>query len=236
MAKDARLLDSLGDWQALNWGAAWRRVFRVREYYLSQKQLARLEANLPDYQWAVELVGAVPALALAAVNYRETGGRRTVKRRGGWCQMDWAGATVQALQARAAKICRRYGVPAGKLATNFRTGCLVCAHILKLKSKTRPIFINGVVMIPHLAWALWAYNGRSSYHTPDGKRDRARRHWKFSPYVSNDPKRGVVLQLKGTVPGPAGKRIKIDRVDRRPGALVIYQELDERLGYSWTRV
>jgi len=37
-------------------------------------------------------------------------------------------------------------------------------------------------------------------------------------------------------PGTAGKRIKIDRVDRRPGALVIYQELDERLGYGWLRV
>ena len=208
----------------------------MREYYLTRNQLARFEANLPQYEWAVELVGGVPAIALAAVNYRETGGRRTTKRRGGWCQMDWAGATVRALQKRAAMICWKYGVPAGKLATDFRTGCLVCAHILKLKSKNRPIFVNGVVMIPHLAWALWGYNGRSSYHTPDGKRDRQRRHWKFSPYVSNDPKRGVKLRLMGTMPDMSRKRIKVDRLDRRPGALVIYQELDERLGYGWVRV
>lgn len=206
------------------------RWFVEKDYYLNEKQLARFKANLPDYQWAVAIVGGVPALALGAVNYRETGGKRKAKRRGGWLQMDWVGATVKDLQARAVKICKRYGVRPGNLATDFRTGCIVCAHILKTKSRNHPVFINSIVQIAQLAWTLWAYNGRSSYHTPDGKKNRKTRHWAFSSYVSNDPKIGIVLRIRGTVPGKNGKRIRIDRPDPRPGARIIYEELTDRLG------
>lgn len=201
-----------------------------KDYYLSEKQLARFKRNLPDYQWAVDIVGGMPPLALGAINYRETGGKRTTKRRGGWPQMDWAGATVRTLQKRTANICKRYGVPVGNLTTDFRTGCIVCAHILKMKSKNHPIYMQGILQAANLAWTEWAYNGRSAYHTPSGKKNINRRHWAFSSYVSNDPKIGIVLQLRGTLPGKNGKRIKVNRPDKRPGARIIYEELTERLG------
>ncbi len=224
--------DGGGIWKVVvNFLRLLTRFIVEKDYYLSDTQLLRFRSNLADYQWAADMVGGIPPLALAAINYRETGGRRTTKRRGGWPQMDWSGATVKTLQERAAKICKRYRVPVGKLATDFRTGCIVCAHILKMKSKNHPIYIEGILQAANLAWTEWAYNGRSAYHTPSGKKNINRRHWAFSSYVSNNPKIGIVLQLRGTLPGKKGKRIKVNRPDKRPGARIIFDELNERLGY-----
>jgi hypothetical protein len=219
---------------------------KVAPTYLTAKQIARFRKNWPDYLWAGRKVGGVPAIAMAGVNWRETGGKREArvyggagykekgnKREshieGGWCQLDMGGnrKTHRArVQKEAERICKLYGVVAGDLDTDFQTGAIVCAHILKTKSRKRPMILNRHVVWANVAWRQWAYNGRSKYHTKTGKPSKELRSWRWSCYVSNDPKRGVRLRIRGTMPNPKGKgRIRINREDKRPGALVISREL-----------
>ena len=119
---------------------------------------------------------------------------------------------------------QRYGMP-----VPFALWAMLAAE--ELAGKTRaPVIVGGVVEEDALADALWGYNGRSRHHTPglpDPKDMTVNRSWRYSPYVSNDPKRGVTLKIVGTIPDdtqPGGRR-RIERVDPRPGALIVYREL-----------
>jgi hypothetical protein len=220
------------------------------EYYLTDKLMDRFHRNWPDFKWAARKVKGIPPIAFGGVNFRETGGRRKATVEGGWGQLDLGGsgkAHHAKLQKEANRICRKYGVTPGDLDTDFRTGAIVVAETLRKKSKNKPMIVGGKINWDNVAWALWGYNGRSQWHTPDGKKSKTRRSYKYSPYVSNDPKRGVTFRIKGTMPLPEGmtvkkaiakygaarvnvkrKRLKIDRPDKRTGALIIAQELHDR--------
>ena len=239
------------------------------EYYLDAEMMERFRQNWVDYKWAARVVGGIPAVAFGGVNFRETGGKREAKvyggpgyqekgnkrvshLEGGWCQLDLGGSGAahhKKLQQWANRACKKYGVTPGNLDIDFRTGCIVAAEILKTKAGKRSMMVDGKIQWENVAWALWGYNGRSSYHTPDGKKNETRRSYKYSPYVSNDTKRGFTLRIRGTMPLPEGmttkkaiakyganridqkrRRLKIDRPDKRPGALIIAQELYDRRG------
>ncbi len=91
------------------------------------------------------------------------------------------------------------------------TSALVAADFLQQKANDR---IGGYATSWEvLADAAWGYNGR------------AYEHWSRSPYVSNDPEKGVNLRIVGTVISASGANVPVDQVDTRPGVMPIYREL-----------
>jgi hypothetical protein len=222
-------------------------VSPVTNSYLSGTQVARVRGHLPVYQRACSLVQIEPPLVMAGLHYREAEFATTSQVPGGCFQLDpegkGAGADLRAqIDDYVAKVCKLYGVPSGgpgAIETDFFVACLTAAHELKTKVRVKPIPV--VLEGDILADTLWGYNGKSRHHVPvgtesDPKNDQngkaiiINRSWKYSPYVSNDPKHGVSLRMTGTMPDPkdSTKRISIDRVDGRPGALAIIRELTLR--------
>lgn len=202
-------------------------------WYLSQQQITRIRYLRPAYTLGCTVVGGgIPWQALAAIHYRESEFQMISSRPGGAYQLDpgGSGADLKArITAHVKEICQRYGQQYGSIEENFTIASVVAADTLKGKARG-VIATAGAVDEDMLGDALWGYNGRSASHTADGTKDAEKASWTYSPYVANDPQRGISLRLRGTVPDdsvPGGRR-KIDIVDQRPGALTIYRELVSR--------
>lgn len=204
--------------------------------YLSKKQLETVRGFLPQYTKAMSLVGLGDPLALAALHYRESEFQTRGAPNSGegpfGCDQGGAGEeAIRRMREYVAKVATKYGyqitIDPIDLDKDFTLALLVAANIFKSK-------IRGTISITQLpedvlADAFWGYNGRSSHHNAleqvgSGSPDRT---WKFSPYVVNDPQAGVTLKMIATQPDttvPGGRRT-INRVDGRPGALIVYREL-----------
>jgi hypothetical protein len=180
--------------------------------YLNSTQLAAAHRWRPLYEEAERHIG-VPWLLMAALHYRETNFGAQTGRAGGVLQFD--------PPLTPAKV-RQFG--ARFKLTNLtdperdpRTAILCAAAFLQVN--------KGAGLTPdateaECADAAWSYNGR------------AYGSWQASPYVSNDPQRGVTLHIRGTVPSLRNPAIRerIDRPDPRPGVLAVMHELRARLG------
>jgi len=199
------------------------------DFYLHSRQLQAVRELRGAYETAVRIVGGLPWQAIAAVHYREAEFAQRSTIPGGPFQLD-PGGTGQELQERIEAYVQavrdKYGLlEGGTIDSDFWLAAVVAAH--ELRSKVRAEIAAGSVVDGEvLADALWGYNGRSRYHTASGLPE-GESSWRYSPYVSNDPKRGVVLRIRGTVPDATvqGGRRMIDRPDPRPGAMIVYREL-----------
>lgn len=174
-------------------------------------------------------VSGIPWQAMAALHFLEadfTVG--PTKTPGGPFQLDPGGVgdvLLERIKAAVAVICAKYTRPIGDIETDFPTAALVAAHHLLGKVRPQPYPDDDFETI--LADAMWGYNGRSKWHTPTGEAGVGVASWRFSPYVVNDPKAGIVLRVRGTIPDdtvPGGRR-KIDRPSLRPGGMIVYREL-----------
>jgi hypothetical protein len=207
--------------------------------YLSSADLDLVRGYLPDYAWAARVVGNVfPPLALGPIHYRESTFRRRGEQAGeGPFGLDLGGATaaetLSLIERHVRLIGLRYGVSVGvDLDKDFRAACLVAAHTLATKIKDPVRRSNGTLDLDALAMAWWGYNGRLRRHsqleqTGSGSPEP---HWRWSSYVSNDPKAGVTMRIIGTLPPPVGSppgtpRRKIDRPDPRPGCLAVWRDM-----------
>lgn len=96
---------------------------------------------------------------------------------------------------------------------NFFAGGVLAACHLQAKVDGR-LTIDSVDDL--IKYAFWAYNGKAY-----GAADK-------SPYVMNgfDAKHKD-MRIIGTVPDGRGGRIKINNIDERPGAFVVYTQLKE---------
>lgn len=199
--------------------------------YLTAKHISMIAGFMPIYRWAAGLVGEMTPLMIVPLHIREADLKRTAKIPGGPFQFDPGGTKGlrQRIKEHVEKVCVRYGQSYEPVNESFEIAALVAADWLKYKSRGKSLAIRNQGQSERLADAFWGYNGRSGWHTADGKYDHGRKSWRFSPYVVNDPKRGVLLRLKGTLPDGKGSRVTIDRIERRPGALVLYQEMKRRL-------
>jgi hypothetical protein len=199
---------------------------KPRQTYLTDAQIAKIRELRPDYEFAVNKVKGFPWQVMAALHYREAEFAKTSKIPGGAFQLDPGGTGTDlraAIDNYANKVCDNYGVPHGNIETDFNISCLVAAF--EFKTKIRFPGEDGI------ADAFWGYNGRAKFHTPSGDpADPAGNSWHYSSYVSNDPKNGIVLNIRGTMPTPDGKgRVQINKPDPRPGALIIFREVCERI-------
>lgn len=171
--------------------------------YLTPSDINTIRSHWADYTYAQNVVG-VPAAALAAIHYRESGlgigwyskaRRKHVRNLGGPFMLDPGGGDEFKARIREyeRKVARLYGYRDGsRVSHDFRFACLVAAHELKTKNRGRG-----------LADALWGYNGRMvPLHE--------------SSYVWNDPARGKKMTFVAT-----GLRFE----DGRPGVMVVYKEL-----------
>lgn len=198
--------------------------------YLSHSDLRIINFLADDYRWAAKLVG-IPWRMLPMTHKTERG-LKTSPATGGWPQLDMGGKNPgeKAAQRKAfvVKLMKKYGVTEyGPLRTDFRTGCMVCAHILKLKVPRR---LRGKPWTEEkVAEASFGYNGRASYYnrfwqTGSGSKVRS---WRWSPYVSNWLA-GRKLFVKGRQ-YHKGKRVQISkRMYKNPGTLLLYRELRRR--------
>ena len=171
--------------------------------YLTPSDIKTIRSHWADYTYAQNAVG-VPAAALAAIHYRESGlgpgwyskaRGKYVHNVGGPFMLDLGGGAdfKQRIRDYERKVAKLYGYWAGAhVSHDFRFACLVAAHELKTKSRGRG-----------LADALWGYNGRM---VPLAE----------SSYVWNDPARGKQMEFVAT-----GMRFE----DTRPGVMVVYKEL-----------
>lgn len=205
-----------------------------RGFYLDARQIRVVRGLRGAYEAAVKLVGGLPWQALAAIHYRENEFALRSTTPGGPFQLDPGGEGPdlrRRIEAYEDLVRKAYGIDGGSIETDLAFAALVAAHELRGKIRTeltRDEIADGDV----LADALWGYNGRAPFHTSTGTADDKDWSWRWSPYVANDPKRGVVLRLRGTIPDasvPGGRRA-IDRPDGRPGAFVVYRELIDRGG------
>jgi len=163
----------------------------------------RIQANRPVYERAGRIVG-VPWRLLAAIHYREHECRPTSPGPGGPFQMD-PPLTDNALRS----ILGRYKLPFRRVEADFQTAAVVAGHHLQTKVGFR---LQEDTSAPALLKdALWGYNGRA-YGSADN-----------SPYVANDPPRRQ-LRIRGSVIR-GGRRVRVDVLDSRPGAWIVYQEL-----------
>ena len=201
-------------------------------FYFDRAQMARIREFRKYYAYAATVVGGMKWEALVPIHFREASLGYKVKRLGGIYQLEHgvpADQTAEAIRKHVTEVCNRYGIAYADIESNYHLASVVAADELKSKAHGA-MLVNGVMDEAVLADAYWGYNGRSNYHTPDGTKDPERKHWSYSPYVSNDPLRGVQFRLKGTVPdanAPGGRR-HIDTLDPRPGALILYRELIQR--------
>jgi hypothetical protein len=184
--------------------------------YLTQRDWDHIRSNWQDYAWAENRVG-LPNGTLACIHFREAGLKRTSNIGGPFMldlgPLDNPKEFARRIRAHEAKIAKKYGYRSGaRVSADFRFAALVAAD--ELKSKAR----KTVAPNDRLADALWGYNGRASWYQT----------FKDSPYVWNDPKRGIHLVKKYRKPD--GEMVEF--VDSRPGAMVIFQEIRRARGES----
>ena len=206
------------------------------QYYLSKSQMSKIKQFLPDYTWAVQTVGSgIPAFVLAAIHFREAEFATTSKIPGGPFQLD-PGGSGQELTKRiwdyTVKVCKMYKTNMADIETSFNIACLVAAHEFKTKIRNPLTNPDGTINEDALADTLLGYNGRSKNYCEKVQTGNGSDvpHWKFSPYVSSDPHNGVALKLMGTLPdstSPTGRK-RIETIDKRPGALIVFRELVAR--------
>lgn len=207
--------------------------------YLGTREIAAVKKYRPVYEWAVKTVQSdIPWQIMAAIHYREAS--FLLKGEEPWCgpfAIDPGGDTGTLsirIAAHVSKTVNKYGLSPTvydqPLDENFSTAALVGADELKGKIQRPLKGVTGGIDLVALADAIWGYNGRSRFHTPSGNPDPGQSSYEYSPYVSNDPHRGIKLRLKGTVPDPTvpGGRRRIDIEDQRPGALAVFRELVAR--------
>lgn len=131
------------------------------------------------------------------------------------------------IQKHFATICKRYRQET-RGADHFPTCCLVAADFLKRVAR-RPILRNGRAIREGVADAMLRYNAGP----------RTKRKWRDFSYTANDPKAGKQFRVKGTIVAhknmtikgkkvKKGTRIRVDFLDKRPGTVVIYDELIAR--------
>ena len=207
------------------------------DYYLDAHQMATVARLRPFYESAVQMVVGIPWEVLAAIHYRES--EFACKMSGGEAicgpyAFDVGNASnserenLEGYVERCVKaVCAQYNLPYQTLNNDFRLASVVAANEFKTKMRGDAVR-DGRLTDEVVADAFWGYNGRSKYHTADGNPNPNLSTYLFSPYVSNDPKRGVVLRLRGTIPDGKGGRTHIDTTDERPGAMIIYRELIAR--------
>jgi hypothetical protein len=113
---------------------------------------------------------------------------------------------------RLQEILARFNLPFHRVEEDFFTAAVIAANHLqgKVMGRLHPDTVDEVLIKD----AFWGYNGRA-YGAADD-----------SPYVSNDPPVRV-LRVRGSVIGPDGQRIFIDRPFAKHGAIFIYRELLE---------
>ena len=182
--------------------------------YLSDQQLNTVRTFLPLYLEGQTRIG-VPWAMLAALHYRESDLGTSTARVGGPLQFD---PPIQPEQVRAWGL--KYGIAdLGSPETDLRTAVLCAACFLQVKAAVLGKALKSDSSLGDIADVAWSYNGR------------AYGSWKNSPYVSNDPQNGVQLRLTGTVPDihDPSKRVRIDKIETRPGVLPVMRELLSRV-------
>lgn len=182
--------------------------------YLNNTQLALVQARLQLYLEAERLTG-VPWAVLAALHYRESNFAGLVARVGGPFQADppWTQEQVRAWGSQ-------YSVTdLTDPETDLRTAIICAAAFCQVKAAARGTKLNPASSMDEIAEVAFSYNGRG-YGV-----------WQNSPYVANDPANGITLHIRGTVPDEKdpSKRIRIDRLDTRPGVLAVIKELRDRV-------
>lgn len=180
--------------------------------YLSDAEMKAVNRFKPHYLTAERKTG-VPWRLLAAMHYRENSLSVSAAQHGPFQLVDLRGNP-----ARVAAYARAAGYPTNPVPnyeTNFEFGC-VCAALFvqdKMSKEARKPKLTPQSGRDALAEAAFRYNGMSqAYANPaTGRPD-----YRFSPYVSNDPKKGVVLTIReGSVV------VK----DARPGVLAVIRDL-----------
>jgi len=189
--------------------------------------MRRVRRNLPDYRRAVLIVadsgkvqdflGEAECLwrALASLHYRESGFLRSYNA----FQLDKGASGEeerQLIREHFSGIAALYGRPDGG-PNDFPSACLVAADFLIRVSARKPLMADGRPSRTAIADAILRYNaGR-----------KTKKDWREHAYCASDPKRGVRLKVRGTVVHK-GVRKRVEFVDSRPGAVVIYDELTAR--------
>ena len=227
----------------------------TRATYLTAHHLDLVRIFWTPYLEAVGIVGLPEAAAfsMGGLHYEESefsGVSPKGEHGGGLCfdpaGRGYAGTLDQQIAFHVKQVRKRYGLqgPDPSIETDFRTAALVAADELKEKWHPAPLTRGEWPAIrEHAAWAMWGYNGRSEYDTEWHRRQGRQgtggvtHSWRWSPYVSSDPKNGVSLYTaSGTEVGTDGGRTEIKGgvVKQDPGALIVADELHARWRDWWT--
>lgn len=199
------------------------RAFSAPHFCLTDRQMENARDNLPIYERVGRMTG-VPALAVAAIHYEEsdmepmyigTKSHRFVRVVGGPFMLDCGGKTREEFRRRIRvyeqQVAKRFHIwPVPRVSRDFDFAALCAAYELSTKARGPFWNILGQVNRAVMADALWGYHGRARYESG----------WQRSPYVSNDPHRGVQF---------VDRSVARPRLCSRPGALVIYDELQRRM-------
>lgn len=189
--------------------------------FLTDSQIQTIKKNKSVYVNAEHLTG-VPWQAVAAVHFREHSlGTSNPERVGGPFQFDPPLTEIQmrSLLKRFTNIGKKETIEeyVRKGINTFETAAVFAACWLRHKSV--PV-ITPTASDESIKDAFWGYNGKAY-----GSADK-------SPYVMNMyDSAHMNMVLRGTVPDKKNpsKRVKVETVDKRPGAFTIYKEL-KRLG------
>lgn len=202
-------------------------VFNGEANYLSRRDIRLIREYWPDYEYAAQRTG-VPAAMLAAIHKRESdlykgwfslSQRKVVKNVGGPFMLDLGPANdalefERRVRQHEAMIWRAYDYPTKKpprISHDFRFAVLVAAHHMKGKARC------GLESEYCLAEASWGYNGRAAWHVNgDGEKSHT-----VSPYVWNDPLKGVRLKMRYKRRNGEVR----EYLDTRPGVMVLYREI-----------
>lgn len=183
---------------------------------LGEADLKKIREQTPVFKRIQEKTG-VPWEAIAALWYRESGGRTEVKNPdGGPFQLDPPPSQKQIRQLLKVHS-SRFTTPkeiadaSAKDVTDFETGAYYAACFLKEKMSG---WMTPTISDPMMREAFFRYNG-TGYGSPEK-----------SPYVMNGYNEHYKdMQIKGTLPDGKGGRKSVSTTDKRPGAYVVYRQL-----------
>lgn len=171
--------------------------------YLSPSEQAQFKRNIPAYKAAAAVTG-VPWVLLAAIHYRENS---LLPSRGEGSCMRFDPPS------KGREIARKYSARAGRDLSNLEnntTSALICAgFFLQEKMGNRLSQSSPRALILQ---AAYYYNGTGYGNI------------RKSPYVYNDPQRGVTLNIVGT-DYANGQRLRINKPDPRPGVNALVTEM-----------
>lgn len=183
---------------------------------LTSTQLEKIKKQKPIFE-NVEKHTGVPWEAVAAVWTRESFSVAPPHRPGGQFQFD----PVPPKNKLKTMLRRFSDLPESEIiatvakgVNDFAAAALFCACFMRMK--IAPV-ITPDASDEVIKEAFWAYNGRAY-----GGADK-------SPYVMNGfDSEHMNMIIRGTLPNPHGSgRIKVETVDKRPGAFTVYQQLIE---------